>query len=183
MKKYKNFPTTNNFGEGAFFPPIHKMYFLSVAKAPKTRYIRKMSVAAAGLIRELGYGTLIFIGDGKSPWLHRYQKSAGISKSIDGAIQYFITNKLGKRFNGALKVNTSELSEFVRHTYWLTSPNAALPIFHFMDEGGNILGSICQYGIIHFYTLNRVTDDLFNKIVNGRPTFLLSAECRTPYGK
>jgi hypothetical protein len=183
LREYKNFPTTDNLGEEAFFPEVYKRYFLSVAKEPKTRYIGKMSVAVAGLIRELGYGALIFIGDGKRPWLHRYQQSACISKSIDEAIQYFKTNQLGKRFNGALKVNTSELSEFVRHTYWLTSPNAALSIFHFMDEGQNILGNICQYGIIHFYTLNSVADDLFNKIVNDKPTFLFRTECHTPYGK
>jgi hypothetical protein len=183
LRVHKNLPTTDNFREEAFFPSVHKSYFLSVAKEPKTRYIRKMSDALAGLIRELGYDALIFMGDGERPWLYRYEEYTGKSKAIAEAIEYFIANKVGKRFNGALVVNTSKLPEVFRHIYWLTSPNSALPIFHFMDNAGNILGSICQYGVVHFYTLNKAADDLFKQIAKDTSTLLLGTECNTPYGK
>ena len=183
MRVHKNFPTTDNFREEAFFPSVHKSYFLSVAKEPKTRYIRKMSDALAGLIRELGYDSLIFMGDGERPWLYRCGENTDKSKTIAEAIEYFIANKVGKRFNGALVANTSRLPEAFRHIYWLTSTNSALPIFHFMDNGGNILGSICQYGVVHFYTLNKAADDLFKLIARDTSTLLLGTECSAPYGK
>lgn len=124
LRVYKNFPTTDNFGEEAFFPNVHKSYFLSITKEPKTQYIRKMSVAIAGLILELGYDCLIFMGDGERSWLYRYEENTGKTKSIVEGIDYFIRNKVGKRFNGGLLVNMLDLPKVFRHIYWLTSSNS-----------------------------------------------------------
>ena len=183
LRQYKKFPIADNSVEQVFFPDVCKSYFLSIAKAPKPQYIRKLSVAVAGLIHELGFDHLILIGDGDRPWLYRHQENTGKSKSITEAIEYFVASGVGKRFNGALLADTLELPKFFRHMYWLTSPNSALPIFHFMDKDENILGSICQYGVVHFYTLNNAADDLFSSVVSGKPTFIFSAECQMPYGK
>jgi len=183
LRQYKKFPITDNSVDQAFFPDVYKSYFLSVANEARTRYIGKLSVAVAGLMHELGFDFLIFIGDGETPWLYRFQENTGKSKSISEAIDYFVANGLGKRFNGALLANTLELPKVFRHLYWLTSPNSALPIFHFMDKDENILGSVCQYGVVHFNKLNKVADDLFTSVVSGKSNFMLRAECQKPYGK
>ena len=44
--------------------------------------------------------------------------------------------------------------------------NASLPYFYFTDSSQNILGSICKYGNLHFYTLNKQTDNLFKDAVS-----------------
>lgn len=183
LRQYKKFPITDNSEDRAFFPDVYKSYFLSVAKGERTQYIKKLSVAVAGLILELGIHFLIFIGDGERPWLYRSQENTGKSKSISEAIDYFVANGLGMRFNGALLANTPELPKVFKHMYWLTSPNSALPIFHFMDKGENILESVCQYGVVHFNTLNKVADDLFTDVVNSKSNFILRAECQMAYGK
>lgn len=184
LSLYPKFPVADYLREQFDFPYIFKSYFLSIAPKPRTKYIKALSFALSNLVQELGYDYLVFLGDGKTPWLYRYEGNRGKSKLIDDALDYFGNKKIGMRFDGALRLDVSEVKEFIEHLYWLTSSNAALPIFHFMDGGQNILCNICQYGTLHFNTLNSETDNRFNKIIGqDKLPFLLNDQCDKAFGK
>ncbi len=70
-------------------------------------------------------------------------------------------NEVGKRFDGGLKVSLEELPTFINHLFWLVRCNAALPIFHFIDDQENIVGSLCQHGNVHISTFSASAEGLF----------------------
>jgi hypothetical protein len=184
LSLYPKFPVADYLREQFDFPDIFKSYFLSIAPKPRAKYIKALSVAISNLVKELGYEFLVFLDDGKTPWLYRCGENRGKYNPINKALDYFGSKDMGVRFNGALQLDVTDLVEFIENLYWLTSPNAALPIFHFMDGGNNILGSICQYGTVHFHTLNPETDSRFNKLIGQeRLPFLLSSHCDKAFGK
>jgi hypothetical protein len=184
LSRHPKFPVADYLREQFEFPVVFKSYFLSITPRPRTKYIKALSVAIGNLVEELGYEFLIFLGDSKTSWLYRSEENRGKSKAINEALDYFGNKNIGPRFNGALRLDVTEVGEFTEHLYWLTSPNAALPIFHFMDGSENILGSICQYGTVHFNTLNSGTDSRFNKLIcHGMLPFLLSSNCDKAFGK
>jgi len=184
LSQYPKFPVADYLREQIEFPIVFKSYFLSIAPRPRIKYIKALSVAVGNLVEDLGYESLIFLGDSKTSWLYRIEENRGKSKTINEALDYFGNKNIGPRFNGALRLDIRDVREFLERCYWLTSPNASLPIFHFMDGGENILGSICQYGTVHFNTLNPGTDSRFNTLIEqGKAPFLLSSKCDKAFGK
>jgi hypothetical protein len=179
LEAYPKFPQADNFKEEFFFPEVYKSYFLTLLPQLKKNYIKDLSAAITNLVRHLNYDSLIFLGDTKTPLLYFHQDQNN-KKDAKAAIDYLIQNKIGKKFNGALEVAITELPIFVKHLYFLTSANATLPIVHFMDKGENIVGSICQYGVLHFSTLNKKTDNAFQSINKTQIRFQLHDKCISP---
>jgi hypothetical protein len=176
---YPRFPQADNFKEKFFFPEVYKSYFLTLLSQPKKNYIKNLSVAITNLVKHLNYDFLIFLGDTKTPLLYLHQDQNN-KKDAKAAIDYLILNKVGKKFNGALEVDITELPIFLGHLYFLTSANAALPIMHFMDKGENIVGNICQYGVLHFSTLNKKTDNTFQAFNETQIKFRFHEKCISP---
>jgi hypothetical protein len=110
------------------------------------------------LIKELGSGSLIFMGENERPWL--YQKNDFRSAQL--AEQYLIDNKIGQRFNGAIEVPVAAIRVFIKHFCWLVRCNASLSYFHFMDAEQKIIANICQYGDLHICAISKEADDLLN---------------------
>jgi hypothetical protein len=81
------------------------------------------------------------------------------------ALQYLALNNVYKDFNGGLQVHISDLSEFIEHFYCLTSCDASLPYFHFMDEDQNFIGYIHYSGEVRIDTLNKKMQQLFENAV------------------
>lgn len=166
--------------EELFFPEIFRNYILTLPSKSFRGHVRMLGIELTRLIKKFPVDSLIFLGDTETPWLYQHNDF----RPVNEALQYLTDNKIGKRFNGALKVNTAELPEFIKHLAWLAHCNAALPDFHFTDHGQNILGHICRYGNLHLDSLNEQTDIGLNSfITNSRFAYGDSTNCYNWSGK
>ncbi|HMU47856.1 MAG TPA: hypothetical protein PKC72_15905 [Chitinophagaceae bacterium] len=184
LKKYPSFPLRSyNYDKGEekfYYPKVFKSHILTLFSKSFKGHIGHLGTELLKLMKQLGYDNLIFLGDIELPWLHQ----SNDYKPAKEAQQYLVDKKIGKRFDGALQVDKSELASFIKHLSWLTRCNASLPYFHFIDEGQNIIGNICKYGNLHIDTLNEVTDiSLSIAITKGDFKFLNGNNCFNQFGK
>ena len=157
LDQYQSFPV-QSYDEDKdevefFYPKVYKSYILTLPSKSFKGQTRALGIEVAKLVSALQTDALIFLGDTETPWLYQHNDYKPVKEAQD----YLTTNKIGKRFNGALRVSKTELPTFIRHLAWLVRCNAALPFFHFIDEKQSIVGSICKYGNLHLNTLNRQT--------------------------
>ena len=180
FNKYPNFPWCDPTDDNYFFPKVYKSYILTlVSKSAKGR-AKALSSAVTKLMRSLDFGSLIFVGDTKIPWLYQDNEYS----PVKNALNYLHDNKIGKKFNGALQVDISTLAEFIRHLFWLTRCNASLPSFHFMDPGQNVIGSLCKYGNVHLSTLTKSIDKKLQRSVKQSDfEFLHDTACHEAFSK
>jgi hypothetical protein len=179
LETYRKFPQADNFKEEFFFPRVYKNYFLTLFPQPEKIYIKSLSTAITNLVKHLNYDSLIFLGDTKTPLLYLHQDQNN-KKAAKAAIDYLIRNKIGKKFNGALKVDITGLPGFLEHLYFLTSANATLPTVHFMDKDETIVANICQYGVLHLSTLNKKIDNAFRAFNKTQIQFQFHGKCISP---
>lgn len=177
LKKYPNFPSTNNSEEKYFYPELFGSYVLTIKSETRKGYISLLSKEIIKMMKGLCINKLIILGDSNTPWL--YQKNDYIL--VQNAKQYLIDNGVGKKFNGALEFDIIDLQYFFPHLFWLQRGNAALPDFYFMDEGQNILGHICQYGNFHLSALDKSVDKLISEKLNKSKFQLVEGTCRNHF--
>jgi hypothetical protein len=165
LKNYPSFPLRSyNYKkdeEELYYPKVFKSYILTLSSKSFKGHIKHLGLDLFKLTKQLGINSLVFLGDTELAWLHQDNEY----KPAKDAQQYLVGNKIGKRFNGALQVDNSELMVFVKHLSWLTRCNASLPYFYFVDKGQNLIGNICKYGNLHVDTLNEATDKLIKVAV------------------
>lgn len=99
------------------------------------------------------------MGDSTTPWVFRHSDYKPAKEAVD----YLIENKLTQTFNGGLLIGNNEMAIFIKHLFWLVRTSIVFAYVYGIDAGQNILVNICQHGIVHFYTLNKKTDGLFNR--------------------
>lgn len=163
-----------------YFPETFRSYVLTLSSKTYRGHTSSLANEFTKLIRNLGIDNVIFLGDMKFAWL------SGNSdyKPAKEALEYLAANKLGKRFNGALKVSLSELTIFMKHIAWLVRTNSVVSYVHFMNEAQTILGSICQYGNLHISTMNKMSDKQFRgEINNTHFEYASSEECSSQFPK
>jgi len=159
LQQYTNLPWSMPYREKYFFPKIYQQYYLTLPSKSAKGHAKYLGIKLQALIKAMGYPELIFMGDSTLPWLFR----SSDYKPAKEAVDYLIANKLTKTFNGGLLLNTNEVGIFIKHLYWLVRTNTVLAYVHGIDAGQNIIVNVCQHGTIHFNTLNKKADDLFNK--------------------
>jgi hypothetical protein len=143
-------------------------------------HVKTLGIELTKLTEAFHSKILIFLGDTETPWLYQDNEY----KPVKEAQEYLTDNKVGKRFNGALEVDTAELPIFTKHLAWLTRCNAALPYFHFTDQRQNIVGSICKYGNLHLDTLNEQADKTLKSfVVKSKLEFGDKNSCNNWFGK
>jgi hypothetical protein len=184
LKKYPTFPLSSydyaKDEEAFFYPKVFKSYILTLSSKTFRGHIRQLGNKLKELTEVLNFAALLFLGDTELPWLHQDNDY----KPAKEAQQYLTENKIGKRFNGALQVDKSELPTFIKHLSWLTRCNASLPNFHFTDKGQNFIGNICKYGNLHIDTLNETTDKVLKTaIVKSDFKYLDGNHCYNQFGK
>ena len=140
--------------EEFFFPDVFRSYILTLPSKSFKGHVNALGVEIAKLTKALHAEALIFLGDTETSWQYQQRDYKPVKEAQD----YLTKKKIGKRFNGALQVDTAEMPAFIKHLSWLIRCNAALPYFHFTDQGQNIVGSICQYGSVHLGVLNELAD-------------------------
>jgi hypothetical protein len=173
LDKYPKFPQSDNKNEVFLFPKTINNYILSFESKSTRGQIKLLSKLLCEIASGLNYEHLVFLGDYKRPWLYQTNSYNPVKR----AMQYLIDNNVGKSFDGALLADAPDLSEFSKHLYWLVRCNAALPVFNFMDEGQNIVGSICQYGNIHLSTLNKRIDKGLLAIIEKSDFIIIKPAC------
>ncbi|WP_153799476.1 hypothetical protein [Foetidibacter luteolus] len=184
LKNYPSFPLRSyNYDkdeEEFYYPEVFKSYILTLTSKSFKGHIKQLATGLLKLTKQLGYDRLIFLGDTELPWLNQDNNY----KPAKEAQQYLVDNKIGKRFNGALQIESSGLQVFVKHLSWLTRCNAGLPYFHFTDKEQNIIGNICKYGNLHLDTLNEKTDTLVKAFVDASKFLILEDNnCFNQFGK
>jgi len=167
LENHQTFPLRNYDvdadEETYFYPAVFKSYILTLPSKSFKGHVAALGKEVTKLVKALHADTLVFLGDTETPWLHQHNDY----KPAKEAQEYLTDKKVGKRFNGALQVDTSEMQTFIKHLAWLTRCNAALPYFHFTNPEQNIIGSICKYGNLHLDTLNKEADKTLQLFVNS----------------
>lgn len=156
---YPKFPSTFAVSDQFTYPDLFKSYTLTVESKSAKGHAKNIAVALQQLAVSMNITSFIFLGDTGVAWLSQENDYGPVKE----AMQFLEAEKIGKKFNGGLQVKTEDLIGFIPHLFWLVRCNAALPIFYFMNEEQTVLGNFCQYGNIHFSTLNKSADKLFHK--------------------
>lgn len=167
LEKYPVFPTSSydyeKEEENTFYPKISQSYILTHPSKSFRGHLTILGKEMEHLAQALQSDKLIFLGEFNTPWFRQNNEYRPVKRALD----YLVSCNVGKRFDGALQVETGELPVFVRHFGWLVRCNAALPYFHFIDAGQNIVGHICKYGSLHLDPLNATTDNIIRSFVES----------------
>lgn len=179
--KYPQFPQraydAKTDEENYFYPKVYKSYVLALDSKSLNDHIQLLGTELARLMKNLDAVDLLFLGETKTPWLFQDNDY----KPVKEALQFLTENKVGKKFNGALHIDNDLLPEFIKHLFWLSRCNAALPVFNFTDKDQNFIGNICAYGNLHLGIRNKEMDTRFKaQIKQSRFTIIKSGIC-SPY--
>jgi len=168
-------------GEEVFSrPDVFANYVLTLPSKSYRGHQKLLGTQIALLANKLGYKHLIFLGDIDLAWLRRLNTNDNFQE----ALQYLVDNKIGKRFDGALQVDTGELPTFIKHLSWLVRTNGLVQYIHFTDPGQTIVGNICQYGNLHLSTKNKTADNRFKEIVaQSQFAFMKDTNCINKFSK
>lgn len=161
-------------------PKVFANYILTLSSKSYKGHIKLLATQLTSLANNLGCDSFIFLGDEDIAWLRRLDTH----EIFQEALQYLVDNKIGKRFSGALHVDTTEMPTFIKHLAWLVRTNGVLPYVHFIDTGQNIIGNICQYGNLHISTKNKTADKKFKEaIAQSSFTYFTDKSCYNKFSK
>ncbi len=161
-------------------PKVFANYVLTLPSKSYRGHQKLLGTQITLLAKYLGYDKLIFLGDIDIAWLKRLNTY----ENFQEALQYLVDNKIGKRFNGALQVNTDELPIFIENLMWLVRTNGVVQYVHFTDPEQNIVADICQYGNLHISTTTKMADKRFKDIITkSQFTFLVDTNCINKFSK
>jgi hypothetical protein len=162
------------------YPKVFANYILTLPSKSYKGHIKLVGTELVALTKGLNCDSLIFLGDIDISWLRRLDTYENFQESL----QYLVDNKIGKRFNGALQVDITEIPIFIKHLAWLVRTNGILTYIHFVDQGQNIIGEICQYGNLHFSTMNKKADKIFKELVSkSKFEFMSDTNCINKFSK
>jgi hypothetical protein len=162
------------------YPKVFANHVLTLPSKSYKGHIKLLGTQLVSLANNLGFDNFIFLGDKDIAWLRRLNTH----ENFQEALQYFVDNKIGKRFNGALQVDKAEVPTFIKQLAWLVRTNGILPYVHFIDPGQNIIANICQYGNLHISTKNKMADKNFKDAIAKSPfTYLTDGSCYNKFSK
>jgi hypothetical protein len=167
LVKFSKFPQreyNKSKDEDVFlYPKIHSLYWLKLESKSSRGLTKILATEITILFQKLNIDKLIFLGDTKYPWISKLSAVRVDYKPLTNALTYLTENKIGRRFNGAIEANISNLFVFIQHFYIITRCDASFAYFHFMDKEQNLIGYIHYNGELRIDTLNKKSNDLFLK--------------------
>jgi hypothetical protein len=162
------------------YPKVFANHVLTLPSKSYKGHIRLLGIQLASLANNLGIDNFIFLGDDDIAWLRRLNTHENFQEPL----RYLVDNKISKRFNGALQVDTEEIPTFIRHLAWLVRTSGLLSYVHFIDPGQNIIGNICQYGNLHISARNKTADKKFKIVIAKSPfTYLTGGSCYNKFSR
>lgn len=168
LKEYPDFPIVSYYRNKYFFPDTYGHYILYVEAKSTIGLCKNIAGELLKLIRGLNYQQVVCLGDQSTPWLFREH----YYKPVKEGLNYLVQKNASKSFNGAFQIDLTDLQEFLRNIFWLVRCNGIVFIPHFSDRDFNIIVSVCQYGNIHFSTLNETADLAFNNVIQQTALYI-----------
>jgi len=169
-----------------YYPNFLGSYVLTLPSKFSKVHSKLIGIELTGIAKEFNSNYFVFLGDDKKiawpglTFLNMFQSA----QSKKEAITYLANNKVGKRFNGALQVEVSELIEFTKHLYWLNLATINVFNVYFTDTEQNLVGHICQYGNLHIETLHEKADQLLkNFLEKSMMEFSADTKCYLKYNE
>jgi hypothetical protein len=151
--------------EVCYYPKVFANQWLKVASNDKNERTELLASELSKLMKLLGYSKFVFLGDTDRCWISELSLERNDYAALNEAKLYLASNKVDKDFNGGVQVEVTDLPEFLRHFYCLTSCDASLPYFYFMDLNQNIIGFIHYSGEVKIDTLNKRTQQLLEDCI------------------
>ena len=169
LKRYPNFPQRHYNGildeEEYFYPKVFSVNSFKVKAKDKDELAKSLVLQTTKLINSISYSKIIFLGDTEKSWISHLLIERDNYEPLNQAKQYFAVNNIDNNFNGGIQVEVCDLSEFLKHFYVLTSCDASLPYFHFIDSDQNIVGYIHYTTEVRIDALNQRTEKLLKNAV------------------
>lgn len=161
--KYRKFPLRDfeKDEEIYFYPEIYSRNWFELEHKSNVGLIKILSAELPKLYKNLKVENLIFFGDYNRNWISKFTEERQDFKPLIDAVDYFKHHKVGKSFNGAVKVSIAELPEFVKHFFILATCDGGFAYYHFLDEKENLLGFIHYSGEVRFDILNQKIEKRF----------------------
>lgn len=144
------------------YPKVFACHIVTLPSKSFKGHQKLLAQQISLLVGYYGYNQLIFLGDTDIPWLKRLNSN----KIFQTELMYLVDHKIGKRFNGAFKVDLDEMPIFIKNLSRLVRTNGIVPYVHFTDPGQNFFAHICQYGNLHITTTNKTADKKLTKIID-----------------
>lgn len=135
------------------------MYVLTLSSKSAKGHAKNIALYLQKLLQGMGIGELVFMSDTTVALLNREVDY----KPSKEAAEYLAANYVSKTFNGGLIAGTQYIYPFIQHLFWLVRTNSVAGYVYGIDFSQHIVVNICQYGNVHFDTLDEETDKLFNK--------------------
>ena len=157
INKYPKLPL-RQFNPGndeydSLYPKTFVGYVLTLSSQSFTQHVELLGTEIVNLATRLGFDSVIFLCDLDKPWLTQDCHF----KPAKAGLQYLSEQRIGKKFSGALQVPIAELRTFIKHLTWIIRTNAILPYVPFVDPDQHVIGTVCQYGKLHIYTVRKKT--------------------------
>jgi hypothetical protein len=161
--KYQKFPLRNfeKDDEISFYPKMYSHNWFKLEHKSNAGLTKILSTELPKLYENLKVENLIFFGDYNRNWISKFIEERKDYKPLIDSVDYFKKHKVGKRFNGAVKVSIAELPEFIKHFFVLTMCDGGFAYYHFLDEKENILGFLHYSGEVSFDILNPKMEKMF----------------------
>lgn len=164
--KYRKLPLSEYEKESdediCYHPEIHSFYWLKLSKELKSQLPNQILLLA----KSLDIDNLIFLGEINKPWISKFTASRKDFKPLIKAVEYFKKNKIEKRFNGGVKVENTEIVDFIENLQIITGCDAGFFDFNFIDEDENYLFHIHSTGELKVIALNEIANTNFLKNLN-----------------
>jgi hypothetical protein len=169
LKDFPNFPLRHyddvSDEEEYSYPEVFATQWLKVTSEDKGERTELLASELTKLMKQLNYSKLIFLGDTEQSWISKLSLERNDYEPLNEALHYLTSNNVDKDFNGGLQVTNADLHEFLKHFYCLTSCDASLPYFHFMDVDRNFIGYIHYSGEMRIDTFNKRTQQLLENVI------------------
>ncbi|WP_139256547.1 hypothetical protein [Flavisolibacter ginsengisoli] len=169
LKEFSNFPLRHydeaTDEEEYFYPAVFATQWLKVASNDKIESTELLASELTKLMKQLCYSKLIILGDTEQSWVSKLSLERNDYEPLIEALRYLAYNNIDTYFNGGLQVSDTDLYEFLKHFYCLTSCDASLPYFHFMDIDQNFIGFIHYSGEMRIDTMNKGTQLLLERAI------------------
>jgi hypothetical protein len=179
LEKYPQFPQSYHEKKISFFPKTCSYHVLMIPSDTLNGYSRRLAAEIIDLVQYMQATSLIFLGDTEVPWLYQQHDY----KPVKNALQYLSQKKVGKKFSGGFEIGGTDLHAFLAHLFWLVRCNTVLPIVYFIDKDQRFIGCLCQYGNIHFSTMDKQANLLLKAALKKSALRILNDNCLDQFSK
>ena len=140
-----------NDAEIFYYPKSYFFYWIKLEKPSS----KKIAIEFKKLIQSLGFKSLVILGQINKPWISKFTSERNDYKALSKTVEYFASIKIGKKFNGALKISLQEIDEFVANFYTITKCDSGFYDYYITDIDENLLFHIHYSGEIKILALNK----------------------------